>query len=100
MISSGLRVDEVQPGRPAVREVGGRRIAVFNVDGRFFAVADRCPHAGAVIADGELDGVRLTCPLHGAVFDVRTGAVLRPPANDPLTVFEVRVVDATLWLEP
>lgn len=57
------------------REVvaGGRVVAVFNVDGKFFALDGICPHQGGPLGKGKLDGCILTCPWHGWQFDVRTG---------------------------
>lgn len=66
-------------------------VALYHVDGRLFAVADRCPHAGAVLSEGELDHAVLTCPRHGSQFDIRTGERLRGPADVDLTVHPVAV---------
>lgn len=56
-------------------------VAVFHFSGALCAVADRCPHAGATLSEGELDGTVLTCPRHGSQFDVRTGERVRGPAD-------------------
>jgi 3-phenylpropionate/trans-cinnamate dioxygenase ferredoxin subunit len=64
----------------AFADVGAVGIAVCRVDGRLHAVDDRCSHAEATLHDGSLHGAVLTCPLHGASFDVRDGSVLGPPA--------------------
>ena len=71
-------------------EVAGRRIALCNVDGRFYAVEDVCTHDGASFGHAELNGVEITCPRHGAAFDVTTGAVTRLPAAVPVSTFNVR----------
>jgi len=71
-------------------EIGGRRIAVCNVGGRFYAVEDVCTHDGASFGQAELDGDEITCPRHGAAFDVRTGAVTRLPAAVPVRTYNVR----------
>lgn len=63
--------------------------ALYHVGNRLFACADRCPHAGATLSQGELEGAVLTCPRHGSQFDVRTGERLRGPADIGLTVFPV-----------
>ena len=81
---------EVQPGTVASFEIGGRRIAVCNVGGRFYAVEDVCTHDGASFGQAELDGDEITCPRHGAAFDVRTGAVTRLPAAVPVRTYNVR----------
>jgi nitrite reductase/ring-hydroxylating ferredoxin subunit len=62
-------------------------LAVYHVGGRLYAVADICPHAGAVLSEGDLEGPLLTCPLHGSQFDVRTGDRRRGPADVGLGTF-------------
>jgi len=62
-------------------------LAVYHVKGGLHAVADRCPHAGATLSDGELEGAVLTCPRHGSQFDVRDGERVRGPADQGLRTF-------------
>ena len=83
-------VSEVPPGAVACVHVGGQRIAVCNVGGRFYAVEDVCTHDGASFGQAELDDSEITCPRHGAAFDVTTGAVTRLPAAIPVRTFTVR----------
>ncbi len=64
---------------------------VFNVSGQFFATQARCTHRGGPLAKGKLEGTTVTCPLHGAQFNVTTGEVLRGPARDPLKTYRVTV---------
>ncbi|EHR50199.1 ferredoxin subunit of nitrite reductase and ring-hydroxylating dioxygenase [Saccharomonospora marina XMU15] len=64
-------------------------VAVYQVAGRLYAIADRCPHAGAQLSTGELDGAVLTCPRHGSQFDVRTGERCRGPADSQARTFTV-----------
>jgi len=64
---------EVAPGHGKTVEVNGKRLAVFNVDGAFYAVDDACKHKGGPLGEGELDGCIVTCPWHGWTYDVRTG---------------------------
>ena len=66
-------------------------IGVYQIDGEVFAVADRCPHAGAMLSDGELDHRTLTCSRHGSQFDVCTGERLRGPADSDIARFAVVV---------
>ncbi|MDH3752281.1 MAG: Rieske 2Fe-2S domain-containing protein [Acidimicrobiia bacterium] len=70
---------ELEPGVPVTCEVEGRRLLVVNVGDEFFCMADRCSHANTPLSSGRLRGHKLACPLHGARFDIRTGAHLRPP---------------------
>jgi nitrite reductase/ring-hydroxylating ferredoxin subunit len=83
--------DDIQPGQGKVFEVGGKRLALFNVDGVFYAIDDTCTHRGGPLSEGELSGKEVTCPWHGAVFDVTTGQVLRPPAPKGISSYKIRV---------
>jgi nitrite reductase/ring-hydroxylating ferredoxin subunit len=71
--------------------VDGRRIALCNVDGEFFAIDDVCTHAYASLADGYIEGDQVECPLHGACFDIRTGKVKSAPASVDLKTYPVKV---------
>jgi uncharacterized protein YbjT (DUF2867 family)/nitrite reductase/ring-hydroxylating ferredoxin subunit len=82
-----FRISEVPPG--SVLLMGD--VAVFNIEGGFCATQARCPHRQGPLSEGTVDGSTVTCPLHGAQFNVWTGAVLRGPAKDPLTTFRVTV---------
>ena len=90
---------DVAPGTAFRVVAGGEEIAIFNVDGQFFATSDVCSHEEASLSDGELFGHVVECPLHGARFDVRTGKALSLPAVYPVKSFEVRVVDGQLQVK-
>ena len=64
---------------------------VFSVAGQFFSTQSRCTHRGGPLDKGKLEGSTVTCPMHGAQFDVSTGAVVRGPARDPLKTYRVTV---------
>lgn len=85
------RVDEIAPGEARAFEVDGEPIAIYNVDGQFFATCDTCSHEEASLAEGWLDDDVVTCPVHGAEFSVRTGEVLSLPATEPIATYPVRV---------
>ncbi len=72
-------------------ESGGENVALFNVGGTVYAIADTCTHEGAPLSDGGVDGTVVTCPWHGASFDVTTGGLLGPPASAPVSSYQVRV---------
>ena len=84
-----LDATDLAPGTSRAFCVNGISILICNVDGEFFALENRCSHAKAPLADGRLQGHRLECPLHGAVFDVRTGKPERPPARRAVPIFPV-----------
>jgi len=72
--------------------VGGKTLALFNVNGAFYAIDDTCTHRGGPLSEGSLAGSQVTCPWHGAQFDVTTGAVQRPPAPTGVAGYKVQVV--------
>ena len=72
-------------------EVSGKKIAIFNVDGKYYAIDDTCTHRGGPLSEGGLDGKEVTCPWHGAVFDVTNGEVLGPPAPKPVSRYEIQI---------
>jgi 3-phenylpropionate/trans-cinnamate dioxygenase ferredoxin component len=91
---------DIKPGELALFEVAGRRIAVANANGRFFAIDDTCTHEQCSLAEeGTLEGTVVTCGCHGAQFDVTTGAVLAPPAPEPVTSYRLHVDHDDLILE-
>jgi nitrite reductase/ring-hydroxylating ferredoxin subunit len=83
--------EDFPPGSAGVVDVRGVEVALVNVDGTFHAVQNECPHAGGPLGEGELSNFELECPLHGSVFDVRTGDVLVGPADEPIATYEVVV---------
>ena len=73
-------VSEIPPGQGRVVEAGGKQIALFNVDGRFYAIDNTCLHRGGPLGDGMLTGTTVTCPWHGWQYDCTTGKSTRNPA--------------------
>jgi 3-phenylpropionate/trans-cinnamate dioxygenase ferredoxin subunit len=78
-------------GGNIVVDVDGTNVAIFKINGEFYAIEDVCTHDGAEIASGELDGYEIVCPRHGARFCVKTGAVTAPPAYEAITCFPVKM---------
>jgi nitrite reductase (NADH) small subunit len=66
-------VEELPPGSGKVVRVNGKDLALFNVDGRFYAISNTCPHEGGPLAEGRLKGCVIACPWHDLAFDVRSG---------------------------
>lgn len=94
------RAGELAPGQKKLVYLGGQRVLLVNVAGRYYAVAEECPHAQAVLSKGQLYGEEVVCPLHGSAFNVRTGAVLSPPATEGLTVYQVRTEGEDILVGP
>jgi 3-phenylpropionate/trans-cinnamate dioxygenase ferredoxin component len=86
-------------GAQACVSAGGKRIALFNVDGAYYAIEDNCNHRGGPLSEGEIHGKIVTCPWHGAQFDVSTGEPKRPPAQMPLLTFPVKVQGEDIQVE-
>jgi len=86
------RADEVPPGTGRVVMASGRALALFNVDGTFYALDNTCLHRGGPVGEGDLDGVVVTCPWHGFQYDVTTGRNVFDPEVG-LETFAVRVED-------
>jgi len=93
-------VADIPPGHAARVDIDETPVAVFNVDGDFFALDDTCSHAMASLSEGELDLGRcaVECPLHGSQFDLRSGDPLSLPAVDGVAVHPVEVRDGELWV--
>ncbi|GLY71544.1 bifunctional 3-phenylpropionate/cinnamic acid dioxygenase ferredoxin subunit [Amycolatopsis taiwanensis] len=86
------------PAGEAVRVQGHVAIAVFNVNGTFYAIDDTCTHQDASLSDGWLEGCAVECPLHAACFDLRTGRPSGPPARKPVRTHEVLVSDGLVYV--
>lgn len=84
-------LSDLPEGKGVCVQVNGRRVALFLVDGEVYAIDDICSHAEASLSEGELDGYEVECPLHGALFDIRTGRALCLPAFAPVDRFDVKV---------
>jgi 3-phenylpropionate/trans-cinnamate dioxygenase ferredoxin subunit len=82
---------ELPPGSKKLVDLDGRAIAVFNIDGEYFAIDDVCTHDGGPLAEGELEGSEIRCPRHGARFDVRSGRALCLPAVEPVATHSVEI---------
>lgn len=93
------RTDEIPVGQAKLVEVGGNEIAIFNVQGSFHAIDNTCTHVGGPLCEGEIDGTEVTCPWHGAVFDVTSGQVLGPPAGQSVNRYNVRVDGPDIEIE-
>ena len=91
--------DEIPVGMGKYVDVDGEPIAIFHVDGAFYATSDVCTHEETSLSEGELEGEVVECPLHGARFNVRTGEVKSLPAVVRLKTFPIRVVGDAIEVE-
>lgn len=97
-IRTPLRAADIEPGSCVKVKVDGREIAIFNVDGQFYATQYNCTHMGGPLCDGSLSGSVVTCPWHGSQFDVTTGDVVGDPATESLTTYPLHVKDGVLYI--
>jgi 3-phenylpropionate/trans-cinnamate dioxygenase ferredoxin component len=92
-------LQDVPPGQARAFTVEGQTIALFNVDGTLYAIADTCTHNGGPLSGGEIQGTKVTCPWHGAEFDLKTGAVTGPPAFENVPSYRVVVEGSDIKVE-
>jgi len=90
---------EVPPGTGRQVQVSGRALAIYNLDGIMHAIDGTCTHRGGPLGEGALVGNVVTCPWHGAHFDVTTGAVLGPPAPQGVISHRVTVEGDSIFVE-
>ena len=81
----------VKPGQTGLVYVDGDAVAVYNVDGSYYATQNDCTHADGPLDEGDLDAYHIICPWHDSCFDVRDGSVCQGPAKDPLKTYRVTV---------
>ena len=92
-------ISAIPPGTIRTAKFMGEEISIANVEGQFYAFPSRCTHAGGPLGRGNLAGFIVQCPFHGSKFDVRTGAVVSPPAQTPLRTFVVKVENGGVWVK-
>lgn len=84
-------IQEVPPGAGKVVQADGKTIALFNLDGAFYALDNRCTHVGGPLSQGRVEGSIVVCPWHGSRFDITTGNVVGPPARRPVATYRITV---------
>jgi 3-phenylpropionate/trans-cinnamate dioxygenase ferredoxin subunit len=91
------RLNQVLPGKGSVFMAAGKYVAVFNVGGKIFAIADACPHFGGSLGMGKLNGNIVTCPMHGMKIDVTNGCFAGRSDNG-VASYRVKVVDGKIMV--
>ena len=95
------QTDQLPPGRMMLVELGRfERILLVNLEGSYYAVEELCPHSGAALSEGDLYREYVECPLHGSMFNVKTGKLMTPPADEDLIVYQVRVEGEDILIGP
>ena len=90
---TALPVEALTPGMHKLLELEQVDLLLVNIEGEFFAIENRCSHDDGDLSSGEICDAEITCPRHGARFNLKTGAVLSPPAFENIATYPVRVVD-------
>ena len=90
---------DLEPGTARLVEIEGKEIALFNVDGEFHAIDNTCAHRGGPLAMGTIESDVVTCPWHGATYNIKTGEVLGPPAPRGVASYKVRVEGSDIEIE-
>ncbi|MFM9141739.1 MAG: Rieske 2Fe-2S domain-containing protein [Actinomycetota bacterium] len=100
-MSAQIKFSDLMNRKPLKVLIGESEVCVVRVEEEVFAVADTCSHSDASLSEGDVNEFKIECWLHGAEFDLRTGAVVTPPATQPLKKYEVlRDGDAITIMEP
>ena len=94
------QTDELSPGEMKLIEIGDERILLTNLDGQYHAVSEVCTHAYYALSEGFLEGEEVECALHGSLFNVKSGEVVNPPADEPLTVYPVKIDGTDILIGP
>lgn len=92
-----LQVDELGPGTKRSVEISGKSVLICHSGGKLHAVSNICSHADEKLECGRMGNGWIACPVHGARFDLATGAAKNPPAKQPIAVYATRIVDG--WIE-
>ena len=92
-------VGDLAPGQMTFVAIDRVRLVLANVDGKFYAMRDVCGHKNAPLSRGKLDGHLIECPLHFALFDVRTGELVNGPVSTAVPVYEVCIEADTVYIK-
>jgi len=90
---------DIPAGSAKAVEVNGKQIAIFNINEKYYAIDDACTHVGGSLAEGSVEGNEVTCPLHGATFDITNGKVTGDPAEDDVKGYKVIVEGEDISIE-
>ena len=98
-LHKALTRDDLPPGSARDIEAGGRKIALFNFEGTIYAIDDECTHDRASLSEGTVSDGCVTCPWHGAQFDLESGAALTPPAVEGVRSYPVVITGNDVFID-
>ena len=90
---------DIELGNSVSVNVNGTKILICNTEEGFFAVQDMCTHALVPLCGGLIQGTLISCPLHGAVFDLKSGQVMSPPAFENLLTFDLKINGSSIYIK-
>lgn len=93
------KTGEIAEGEAIQTQVAGEPVAIYNLDGTFYAAHDICTHALAHLSDGFIEGDCVECPLHGGVFHIPTGKAVGGPVQKPLRVYPLKIEGDVVLVE-
>lgn len=88
---SVLKTKDLADGKMKAVNLGNEMVCIINLGGSFYAINNICTHEGGPLDEGTLDGFEVECPWHGAKFDIRTGEVKAPPAEQPVPTYQIKI---------
>lgn len=97
-IKIGL-VSTFEEKQPIIHHFEYETAVIWCIDGEFHAIEDRCSHDDGPLADGKIEGCAISCPRHGAKFDIRTGKALTMPAVENVNAYSLKIEDDVLWIQ-
>jgi len=95
---SVAKTSDLNKGEAKQVVIGKKEIAIYNLDGKFYATDDICTHAYASLADGYIEGDKIECPLHGGAFVISTGKACAPPCTEDLKVYPVKIENGQIMV--
>lgn len=93
------QTNQITAGQARLVQAKGREIALFNADGKFYAIDNTCTHSRGPLAEGHLFGTTVTCPWHGSQFDIKSGRILEGPAVADVATFSVHIEGESIFVE-
>lgn len=92
------RLEDLAEGAVIGVEVADRELALYRVDSEIYATDNLCTHGEARLCEGYLEGYGIECPMHQGVFDIRSGAATRLPAEDPIATYRVEIENGEIYV--
>jgi nitrite reductase/ring-hydroxylating ferredoxin subunit len=83
--------DAIKEGEKIGVKANGKEIMVINLDGKYYALGNKCMHRGCKLSGGKIKGNNIECPCHGSVFNIETGKVVNGPAEKNEPTFKVKL---------